>query len=100
MHSRERWCRIDDEWSFFELDWNPKRWSDNRRLISIRRRRAGRRKGPLQLDLFEPVDPDFELKVIVTNKATQAENILHFFNGRGLNEAVYGEAKQFTALAA
>ncbi|MFO7563929.1 MAG: transposase [Enhygromyxa sp.] len=98
VHSRERWRRIDDEWSFFELDWRPKKWSAERRLICIRRRRAGRRKGPLQLDLFEPVDPDFEFKVIVTNKSTQAENVLHFFNGRGLNEAVFGEAKQFVAL--
>lgn len=98
VHSRERWRCIDDEWSFFELNWKPKKWSEKRRLICIRRRRAGRRKGPLQLDLFEPVDPDFEFKVIVTNKATQAENILHFFNGRGLNEAVYGEAKHFAAL--
>ena len=98
VHSRERWRCIDDEWSFFELDWKPKKWSEKRRLICIRRRRADRRKGPLQLDLFEPVDPEFDFKVIVTNKTTQAENILHFFNGRGLNEAVFGEAKQFAAL--
>jgi hypothetical protein len=98
VHSRERWCRIDDEWSFFEIDWRPKKWSEKRRLICIRRRRAGRRKGPLQLDLFEPVDPEFDFKVIVTNKTTQAENVLHFFNGRGLNESVYGEAKQFAGL--
>lgn len=98
VHSRERWGRIDDDWSYFELDWRPKSWSSKRRLICIRRRRATRHKGPLQLDLFELVDPDFEFKVIVTNKTTQAENVLHFFNGRGLNEAVYGEAKQFAAL--
>jgi hypothetical protein len=96
--SRERWRRIDDEWSFFEVEWRPKKWSEKRRLICIRRLRAGRRKGPLQLDLFEPVDPEFEFKIIVTNKTTQAENVLHFFNGRGLNEAVFGEAKQFAAL--
>jgi len=98
VHARERWHRIDDDWSFFELDWRPKSWSSKRRLICIRRRRATRTKGPLQLDLFEPVDPEFEFKVIVTNKTTQAESVLHFFNGRGLNEAVYGEAKQFAAL--
>ena len=96
--SRERWRRIDDEWSFFELEWRPKSWSQRRRLICIRRRRASRRKGPLQLDLYEPVDPEFDFKVIVTNKTTKADNVLHFFNGRGLNESVYGEAKQFAAL--
>ena len=98
VHSRVRWRRLNDEWSFFELDWRPKSWSDKRRLVCIRQRRAGRRKGPLQLDLFEPVDPEFEFKVIVTNKTTGADNVLHFFNGRGLNEAVYGEAKQFAGL--
>ena len=98
VHSRERWRRLDEDWSFFKLDWRPKSWCDRRRLVCIRRRRAGRRKGPLQLDLFEPVDPEFEFKVIVTNKTTTAANILHFFNGRGLNEAVYGEAKSFAGL--
>jgi len=98
VHSRERWLRIDDEWSYFELGWRPKSWSEKRRLVCIRRRRASRRKGPLQLDLFEPIDPEFEFKVIVTNKTAQAENVLRFFNGRGLNEAVFGEAKHFAAL--
>lgn len=99
VHSRERWRRIDSDWSYFELSWRPKTWSSKRRLVCIRRRRATRRKGPLQLDLFEPIDPEFEFKVIVTNKTTQAKNVLHFFNGRGLNEAVYGEAKQFAGLS-
>lgn len=36
--------------------------------------------------------------MIVTNKTTQADNVLHFFNGRGLNESVFGEAKQCVAL--
>jgi hypothetical protein len=98
VHRRERWRPIDDDWSYFELDWRPKTWSERRRVICIRRRRAARRKGPLQLDLFEPMDDEFEFKVIVTNKTTTADNVLHFFNGRGLNEAVYAEAKQFAAL--
>jgi hypothetical protein len=98
VHSRERWHRLDDDWSFFEFEWRPKSWCDKRRLVCTRRSRAGRRKGPLQLDLFEPIDPEFEFKVIVTNKMTTAGNVLHFFNGRGLNEAVYGEAKSFAGL--
>ncbi|NVB36393.1 hypothetical protein G6O69_01025 [Pseudenhygromyxa sp. WMMC2535] len=35
---------------------------------------------------------------LVHNKTTTAANVLHFFNGRGLNEAVYGEAKSFASL--
>ena len=98
VHSRVRWHRIDDEWSYFELAWRPKSWSARRRLVFIRRRRRTRRKGPLQLDLFEPVDHEFEYKVIVTNKTTSADNVLRFFNGRGLNESVYAEGKQFAGL--
>lgn len=98
VHSRVRWFRIDDEWSYFELDWRPKSWSVRRRLVCIRRRRRTRRKGPLQLNLFEPVDHEFEYKVIVTNKTTSADNVLRFFNGRGLNESVYAEAKQLAGL--
>ena len=48
--------------------------------------------------MFEPVDHEFEYKVIVTNKTTSADNVLRFFNGRGLNESVYAEAKQFAGL--
>lgn len=95
---RERWRRIDDEWSFFETNWRPKSWSEKRRVILVRRRHRVRRKGPLQLDLFEPVDHDFEYKAIVTNKAIGAAAIVQFFNGRGIQEQVFGEAKQDASL--
>ncbi|MEM9462232.1 MAG: hypothetical protein AAGF11_49215 [Myxococcota bacterium] len=45
--SRQRWRRIDREWSFFEVSWRPKKWSTKRRLIIVRRRHSVRRKGPL-----------------------------------------------------
>ena len=95
---RERWRRIDAEWSFFETQWRPKSWSEERRLIIVRRRKRVRRKGPLQLDLFEPVDHDFEFKVIVTNKAVRAATVIKFFNGRGNQEQIFGEAKQDASL--
>lgn len=95
---RERWCRINDEWSFFETDWRPKSWSKKRRVILVRRRHRVRRKGPLQLDLFEPVDHDFEYKAIVTNKTVGAATIVQFFNGRGIQEQLFGEAKQDACL--
>jgi len=98
VDSRQRWLRIDDEWSYFETSWRPKSWSDKRRIILVRRRHAVRRKGPLQLDLFEPVDHDFEYKAIVTNKSTRAATVLAFFNGRGIQEQLFGEAKQHAAL--
>jgi len=95
---RQRWCRIDDEWSFFETKWRPKSWSDTRRIVLVRRRHRVRRKGPLQLDLFEPVDHDFEYKAIVTNKAVTAATVVAFFNGRGVQEQIFGEAKQDASL--
>lgn len=98
VDSRERWRRIDDEWSFFETTWRPKSWSSKRRVLLVRRRHRTRRKGPLQLDLFEPVDHDFEYKAIVTNKSASAEAIVKFFNGRGIQEQVFGEAKQDASL--
>jgi hypothetical protein len=98
VDSRQRWVRIDDEWSFFETSWRPKSWSSRRRVILVRRRHLVRRKGPLQLDLFEPVDHDFEYKAIVTNKRVGAEAVVAFFNGRGLQEQVFGEAKQHANL--
>ena len=95
---RERWRRIDADWSFFELQWRPKSWSDNRRLIVVRRRKRLRTKGPLQLDLFEPLELEFEYKVIVTNKTAGAASVIAFFNGRGIQEQIFGEAKQDASL--
>lgn len=95
---RERWIRIDDEWSFFETSWRPKSWSSKRRVILVRRRHPVRRKGPLQLDFFEPVDHDFEYKAIVTNKSVGGAAVVAFFNGRGIQEQVFGEAKQHANL--
>ena len=98
VDSRQRWRVIDREWSFFEHSWRPKSWSSRRRLIVVRHRRARRRKGPLQLDLFEPVEHEFDYKVIVTNKTLSAAAVIKFFNGRGLQEKTYGEAKQFASM--
>lgn len=98
VDSRCNWRRLDDRWSYFELDWRPKSWSTRRRLVLIRQRQPVRRKGPLQLDLFEPVDHEFQYKVIVTNKPASPAAVLHFFNGRGIQEATFAEAKQFAAL--
>ena len=95
---RQRWRSIDEEWSFFETNWRPKSWSGNRRIIFVRRRQPSRRKGPLQLDLFEPVDYEFQYKAIVTNKTVTAASVLAFFNGRGIQEQLFGEAKQHASL--
>ena len=52
----------------------------------------------LQLHLFEPRDFDFDYKVIVTNKTESAKSVVLFHNGRGSQEAIFGDAKNDAAL--
>ena len=47
----------------------------------------------LQLHLFEPRDFNFDYKVIVTNKRESAKSVVLFHNGRGSQEAIFGDAK-------
>ena len=63
------------------------------RFIFIRNTVAVQNKGPIQLDLFEPVQQGHEFKVIVTNKTTAAGNVARFHEGRGYQEKIYGELK-------
>lgn len=94
----ERWISVDAEWSYFEKTWKPKSWADVHRFIFVRRREPVQRKKPLQLDLFEPRDFEYSYKVIITNKAGDAADVLRFHNGRGSQEKLLGEAKQYAGL--
>jgi hypothetical protein len=100
VEGRKRWRRLDATWSYFETSWRPKSWEvgQDYRFICVRRRNHKQRKGPLQLDLFEPKDFTYDYKVIVTNRAVSAKAVLQFHNGRGSQEAIFGEAKQDAAL--
>jgi hypothetical protein len=93
VEDRKRWHRIDNVWSYFELDWKPKSWPASFRFIFYRQKCSVPRQGPIQLDLFYPVDYRFDYKVVVTNKTTSAENVLHFHNGRGSQEGIFAELK-------
>lgn len=98
IEERKRWRKIDSEWSFFELQWRPKCWKTSYRLICIRQRLAVQRKGPIQLDLFEPRSHQYNYTVIATNKNCSAKYAMLFHHGRGSQEKLFGEAKQNTAL--
>lgn len=98
VQERRRWKRIDDRWSYFEIKWKPKKWDKKYRLLCLRQRRAQQHKGPLQLDLFEPKDWTYDYKIVMTNKSERAKNVLLFHNGRGSQEKLFGEAKQYAAL--
>jgi hypothetical protein len=98
IEKRKRWRTIDREWSYFETQWKPKSWDTTFRFIFTRRKNKKQIKGPLQLHLFEPRDYNFDYKVIVTNKTESAKSVVLFHNGRGSQEAIFGEAKNDAAL--
>lgn len=50
------------------------------------------------MDLFEPRDFNYDYKVIVTNKSESAKAVILFHNGRGSQEAIFGDAKGNCAL--
>lgn len=98
IEARSHWYRIDDTWSYYELNWKPDSWDVSFRFLCLRQRIRNRIKGPLQLDLFVPLDHHFEYKVIVTNKRESAKAVLQFHNGRGSQEGIFAEAKQHAGL--
>ncbi len=98
VEAMKDWRRINDTWSVAEIDWRPKCWESGHRIVLYRLRRAKRLEGPLQLDLFEPRDYEYEYKVVVTNKTQHARTVLHFHNGRGSQEKLLGAGKQHAAL--
>ena len=52
-------------------------------------------KGAIQLDLFEPRSHEYDYQVIVTNKRCSAKRVIEFHHGRGSQEGVFAESKQF-----
>ena len=98
IQRRKRLRRIDNDWSYFETKWKPKSWDSTYRFIFTRKKTKKQYKGPLQLHLFEPRDFDYEYKVIVTNKSESAKSVILFHNGRGSQEAIFGDAKNDAGL--
>ncbi|MBK8975063.1 MAG: IS1380 family transposase [Planctomycetes bacterium] len=86
IQQRARWRSIDEEWAWFECDWKPQKWNRGMRCLVYRRRVKTPRKGPIQLDLFEPIERHNEYKVVMTNKRGTPVTVLHFHNGRGSQE--------------
>ena len=94
IQQRKRWHRIDGEWSYFETDWMPASWkNEGFRCFAIRHKVRVPRKGPIQLDLFEPIHHEYEYKVVMTNKRVTAKTVLGFHNGRGSQESIFAEMK-------
>jgi hypothetical protein len=93
VEKRWRWWRINEETSYFELRWKPKSWKKRARFLAIRTLQPVQRKEPLQLDLFIPQVAGYAFKVVVTNKAISARRVVVYHEGRGAQEAIFGELK-------
>ena len=93
VESRRFWYRAGPDLTCFELPWKPGSWDRRRRVLVLRLRVPERRKGPLQLDLFEPRERGFEYKVVVTSKRSSARSVARFHDGRGAQEAMFAELK-------
>jgi hypothetical protein len=93
IESRRRWRRMDQDTSYFEVDWKPDSWSRRYRFLVIRTRTKKQQKGAVQLDLFVPHEFGYEFKVIVSNKTTGSKHVTRYHEGRGSQEAVFGELK-------
>jgi hypothetical protein len=93
IQQRRRWRKCTSETRFFEMRWKPKSWGARCRFLCIRTKVRKQRKGPLQLDLFEPYQEGYKFKVIVTNKKGRAKRVVAFHEGRGSQEGILGELR-------
>ena len=93
IERRQRWRRMDDTWSYFEPSWTPDSWTQKFRILILRQKKKQPTKGELQLNLFEPVNHEYEYSVIVANKTTSASHVLAFHHGRGTQEGIFAEGK-------
>lgn len=94
------WPLLGDEGKlrYFEQAWSPKSWSSKHRFLFVRKQTQKQKKGALQLDLFEPREPDCQYKVVLTNKKSSAKSVIRFHEGRGNDEGIYAELKTQLAL--
>lgn len=93
VENRHKWYHMDSQCDYFELAWKPKSWSRKGRFVAVRQATKVQQKGPVQLDIFKPLDYQWEYKVIVTNKMIKAKKIVAYHNGRGSQESLFAELK-------
>lgn len=98
IEARRRWKRAGKQSEGFEHKWKPKSWRYRCRFLMVRTRVRDRQKGPLQLDLFEPMSESYEYKVVMTNKRGSLRHVVAFHEGRGNQEGVIGELKSHAAM--
>jgi hypothetical protein len=96
VQARRAWwpAQVDGRLRFFQQRWKPKCWRKKFRFLFIRQEVGQQRKGPIQLDLFEPQQNGYDFKVIVTNKRGLPIKVVRYHEGRGQQENVLGELKE------
>lgn len=101
IEARKQWHAVAGrpQSTHFEKHWKPKSWKRRARFIFVRNFEPKQRKGPIQLDLFEPVERDFQYKVIITNKPLSAARTISFHEGRGYQEKIFSELKSDAELS-
>lgn len=99
IEERRRWRSMRGNDSYFEKQISLKSWSiPFHRFIFVRQHCNLQRKQPLQLDLFQPHDFNYQYKAIVTNKTNSAANTVEYHEGRGTQEGIFAELKSQMAL--
>jgi hypothetical protein len=99
VENRRHWHRLDDTWSYFETTWRPSSWDPTPyRVLFVRKRFEKPIKGPLQLDLFEPRDRDYDYRAVMSNKIEGPHAVVRFHHGRGGQEGILGESKSHAQL--
>lgn len=98
VNKRRVWIPLELGAAYFQKQWKPESWQRKARFIFVRKEVAVQRKGPIQLDLFEPTDFSYEYKVIVTNKRAMARSVAKYHEGRGYQESIFGEMKSQGAM--
>jgi len=98
IEKRRRWKLVGKGQYGFELKWKPKKWTYRSRFLVVRNTVASRQSGPLQLDLFRPLEEKYEYKVIVTNKKQKMRSVIRYHEGRGSQEGGIGELKNQAAM--
>jgi len=68
IENRQRWRAMNDRFSFFEKHWKPASWSRCHRFVFVRQKVKRPLIGPLQLDLFMPLEVGHDYTVLVTNR--------------------------------
>ena len=99
VQERKRWRRVCNDTQYFEKQFSLQSWDiPQHRFLFVRERCKVQHKEPIQLDLFEPYDFDYQYKSIITNKTTNAAHIIEYHQGRGTQEGLFAQLKSQASL--